>query len=196
MRQIIRCVGNYMKVMPRSNFGAPWADACNEDSFAHAFANTYDKKYAALHSCSSKLNRIMAHEVPVNGFGIPDLVTVSWKPSVKKRFSLQNLSELYPTVRAFEFKMSAYRRGLMQAYRYRFFADVSILVIPASKLPIAAQFIHTFHALNVGLWGFNETTKTVSAIFTPRPRKPDDQKHREIVISRVFRVAEQNLPSS
>ena len=137
----------------------------------------------------------MAREVPVNGFGIADLVTVSWEMTFDSWPQTGMSGALRPTVRAFEFKLSNWRKGMMQAHRYRFFADVAVLVLPTPNLAVAEPWISTFQKLNVGLWGFNEMTGAISPIITPRPRMPAGRGHREKAINRVLNTARQALPS-
>lgn len=179
----LNVVGICAGTLPRTNLGPRWTSVNEEDRFAIAFSGAYDRQFRTIHKGTTKLNRVMAREVPVNGFGIADLVTVSWGES--------DLT----TMRAFEFKLSDWRRGLMQAHRYRFFADVAILVVPASKLAIIDRFIRTFKALNVGLWGFDDATGIISQIFTPRPRRPPDRGHREKAVSRVLATISQGQPT-
>ena len=188
-------IGTCMDAVPRLNLGPRWTTANDEDRFADAFAEAYDGKYPWLHSGSPKLNRIMAREVPVNGFGIADLVTVSWEMTFDSWPQTGMSGALRPTVRAFEFKLSNWRKGMMQAHRYRFFADVAVLVVPTPKLAVAEPWMSTFQKLNVGLWGLNETTGAISPIITPRPRMPAGRGHREKAINRVLNTARQALPS-
>ena len=188
-------IGTCMDAVPRLNLGPRWTTANDEDRFADAFVDAYDGKYPWLHSGSPKLNRIMAREVPVNGFGIADLVAVSWNIETTAWPTEPLAAEVRPTVRAFEFKLSDWRKGLMQAHRYRFFADVAILVLPSSKLTLTEPFHPTFRTLNVGLWGFNPMSGAVSMVLTPRPRMPADRGHRERAIARVLETAKQALPS-
>lgn len=182
-------VGTCLNTPPRRNLGPRWNGVDDETLFADAFVAAYDTKYAWLHSGSTRLNRAMAREVPVNGFGIADLVTVSSDLPMHDWF----VTKLCPTVRAFEFKLSDWRRGMMQAHRYRFFADASILVIPAKKLHLATNALQTFKKINVGLWGFDQMTDTIQMLFTPRPRLPADIEHREKAISLVFESTMQDL---
>lgn len=188
-------VGTCMEPQPRWNLGPRWNSMDAETAFADDFVATYDAKYAWLHSSSKRQNRAMAREVPVNGFGIADLVTVSSDLPLHAWSSEGLSSKLHPTVRAFEFKLSDWRRGMMQAHRYRFFADASILIIPTSKLHLAGSFLHTFRSINVGLWGFDPLTGAISMVFTPRPRLPFDKEHRSKAISKVFKATMQDLPS-
>lgn len=182
---ILNCSTN----LPRANLGAPWTTSNGEDCFVHAFAQTYWRDYSSLHRSSPKPIRIIAREVPVNGFGIADLVTVSWKETTNEPPRKNQISEPQATIRAFELKLFDWRRGLMQAHRYRYFADASILVIPSVRLPAACEYLDTFRNLNVGLWGFDDMTECISLIFTPRPRRPLDVRHRERAISHMSDAA-------
>ena len=193
-------VGTCEFTLPRANFGSRWTASNREEHFAHAFTKAYDSKYAWIHSGSSKMHRLFAHEVPVNGFGIADLVTVSWdtksvSPVLGESGTLDDLLALQSTVRAFEVKLSDWRRGLMQAHRYRFFSDAAILVIPDSKLPLAKKSLPTFRSLNVGLWGYNEISKAITKVLTPRPKRPTPNGHRAKAVERAYRAATQGLPS-
>ncbi len=187
----VRHIGTCRDAVPRLNLGPRWNTANEEERFAKAFSEAYDRKYPWVHSGSPKLNRVMAREVPMNGFGIADLVTVSWDASREAGRASPFGSDLRPTVRAFEFKLRDWRKGLMQAHRYRFFADVAILVLPTNKQAAAEPFLPTFEAVNVGLWGFSEATGAISMLFTPRPRLPVDQSHREKAIERVMATTPQ-----
>ncbi|MBU0483779.1 MAG: hypothetical protein KKB30_04615 [Proteobacteria bacterium] len=182
---------------PRLNFGPRWTASNAEEDFARSFAVDYDSRYAAIHPGSSKMCRVLAHEVPVNGFGIADLVTVSWNTGAANPLNLPaawNELHAQPTVRAFEVKLSDWRRGLMQAHRYNYFADTAILVLPTAKLPTVLN-LDTFKNIRVGLWGYDETTGKIIKIYTPRPKRPVRPNHREKAIERVLAVINQ-APSS
>lgn len=90
----------------------------------------------------------------------------------KDSWDTDRLLALDPTIRAFEVKLSDWRKGLMQAYRYRFFADASILVMPDDKKHLVEPFLATFRQLNVGFWAFNGSTEAIDKVYTPRPQRP------------------------
>ena len=191
-------IGTCNLARPRLNFGPRWTASNAEEDFARSFAVGYDSRYSSIHSGSAKMCRVLAHEIPVNGFGIADLVTVSWDTSAECPRSLPaTLEELQsqPTVRAFEVKLYDWRRGLMQAHRYRFFADVAILVLPTAKLP-AVSNLDTFKSIRVGLWGYDKATRRITKIFTPRPKRPARSNHREKAIARVLATINQDPSSS
>lgn len=187
-------IGTCMDSMPRQNLGPRWAESNGEELFAESFARTYDRKFSWLHSGSTRLERTMAREIPVNGFGIADLVAVSWALPPNGWSEDETRAEFQPTVRAFEFKLNDWRKGLMQAHRYRFFADVSVLVLPVTKLDVAKPYLETFRKLNVGLWGFKENTGSITMVLTPRPRMPVDRDHRDKAIRRVIGTVRKDPP--
>lgn len=140
-----------------------------EKEFTSDFAKVYQQRHGCIHSKTEKRNTVFVREVPISGHGIADLLVLSWKES----FDIEKITELgktKPTIRAFEVKMTDWRIGLMQAYRYRYYANTSILVIPKVILPRAASNIGLFQDAQVGLWGFNPDTKGITRIYTPRPR--------------------------
>jgi len=179
---------------PRANFGPKWTGSNEENAFAQAFATTYNRKFPWFHSGATRLNRRMAHEVPVNGLGIADLVSISWSQD-SDSFDGELPGDLtHLTLRAFEVKLSDWKRGLMQAHRYTYFADVSILVMPASKSGVVLSRLHIFKTLGVGFWSFNPVTHAINAHFTPRPRRSASTKHREMAISAVCNAAMPSPP--
>lgn len=175
--------------LPQTNFSREGVSSCPERDFSHAFAAAYDLRFAQCHPRSRKIERRLAFEVPVSGLGIPDLVAISWEVLPSEQQSLIRLAtpELKDTtVRAFEAKIDDWKRGLMQAYRYRFFADATILVMPAKKQHCVAAHLALFEQLNVGFWTFDEHTNTVRRHFTPRPSSPANLKRRGNAIRSVL----------
>lgn len=162
---------------PRTNFGPRWTSRNDEELFARSFTAAYDRKFNWFHTGSSKLARFFVLEVPVQGLGIADMIALSWDnrddaPLPANDWDADQLLSLDPTIRAFEVKLSDWRRGLMQAHRYRFFADAAILVMPDSKRHLVEPFLPTFQSVNVGFWTFNNSTEAINKVYTPRPKRP------------------------
>ena len=95
-------------------------------------------------------------------FGVPDFVaavvpsdpgTVATTPSI-----------------AFEMKLSDWRRGLIQAFRYRTFARVVYLVLDASRVGPALRNSERFERSNVGLVGLD--AKGTLTVY----HEPDDEE--------------------
>ena len=83
------------------------------------------------------------------------------------------------TVTAFEMKLSDWRRALRQAYRYSYFSDRTIVVLPAKGGQSAKQALPLFKDLGIGLWVFKRDLGTISKVFTPRAKRPKNPAARE-----------------
>jgi hypothetical protein len=80
-------------------------------------------------------------------FGIPDLVAAFAAPSERETGPIRSI--------AFEMKLSNWRRGLMQAFRYRSFASTVFLVIDDAGSRSAVANSDRFKRANIGLVGLN-----------------------------------------
>ncbi len=119
-------------------------------------------------------------EVPVYGNGIADLLVFSWSNTLTSLESTPlDLEQLDPTVRAFEFKLSDWRRGMMQAHRYKYFSHASILVLPKNKIKSVRPELNLFRKLRVGLWGFLPETGSITCFYTPRPKQQQIPKYAQ-----------------
>jgi hypothetical protein len=96
-------------------------------------------------------------------FGVPDFVAAVVPPNTGQRCST-------PSV-AFEMKLSDWRRGLIQAFRYRAFARVAYLVLDASRIGPAVANTERFERSNVGLVGI-ETDGRFTVYHVPQDEEP------------------------
>jgi hypothetical protein len=102
------------------------------------------------------------HDFALQGYGIPDLITFAWStqknqsPALSLEALRQKLQRQQFT--AFELKLRDWRKSLVQAYRYRYFCDLSIVVLPSDVAPRASQRLELFASLDVGLWSFDPDT--------------------------------------
>lgn len=155
-----------------------------EDEIAISFAKYYLMFSQKLHSKSKKSKTIVSREVCISGYGIADIVTISWDPSKGDIDDLlHNTKEISPTIRAFEVKVSNWRKALTQAYRYRYFANSSIIVLPTEKLRTPLKYLDTFRKIKVGLWGFDKNKNLLKKIFTPKISKPLSKKYYNNIFS-------------
>src|SRR3989339_2227251 len=118
---------------PRRNLPAISSRKNIERDFTIGFARAYLSQIESLHHGAIRIDVDFAREIPMNGFGIADFVVVFWDPfRLNKNKPATNGREFVeataPVIRAFELKMSNWRRALAQAHRYKYFADVSIAV--------------------------------------------------------------------
>lgn len=165
-----------------------------ERLFCLKFARAYRDQFRALHGNTNKDQFAIAREIPANGYGIADIVALNWKSSKDQESVSVHVffRRRRPVVRAFEVKVRDWRKGLLQANRYRFFAHVPILVIHSAFADQAAAYLQTFRLLKVGLWSFEPLTNTVTRIYTPRQKRPSDLSQHIKVIEKVGKA---NRPS-
>jgi hypothetical protein len=93
---------------------------------------------------------------PVPGCGIADLVICELPMCIVEDNSLAGLC-----LSAFEMKLFDWRKALQQAYRYKYYADMSIVVLPEEKVTRALQSRSLFEALGVGLWTLENSTGVI-----------------------------------
>jgi len=149
--------------------------------FTIKLAKVYIKKHIYIHQRSKKNETACARQLAINGFGIADIVSVSWESNKRVKSMLtvdEFLNNVRPTVRAFEVKLSNWRKGLTQAHRYRYFANAAILVMPYNKISSALNYLNTFKKINVGLWAFDVDSQRIIPYYTPRPSSALMAKHR------------------
>jgi hypothetical protein len=111
-----------------------------------------------------------AAEFALGGFGVADLVWIAWRhgPS-SAEFSALSLEKQLARQQlfAFEAKLNDWQRGLQQAFRYRYFADKSVVVMPAENAGPAIANLGAFKELGVALWTFDRTNLVIREHYTP-----------------------------
>jgi hypothetical protein len=179
---------------PRKNLPAKISRKNKERDFTLSFARAYIPNIKTIHSKTQKTAVKYAREIPINGYGIADFVAVYCN---KTNDNSQNLVSTIDSsvIRAFELKISDWRRAMMQAHRYRYFANSSIVVLHSDKLKNALEYIDTFKKINVGLWAFNPKKNKIITCYTPRPRNPLEPKYKPLAIELVAK-ASKSLHSS
>lgn len=168
---------------PQKNFSGGNTRPNPEAMFAEQFARSYSDRFSQIHSGTCKDRTLFIREVPVSGNGIADLLVLSWSNILAPQESTSlDLEQLDPTIRAFEFKLSDWRRGMMQAHRYKYFSHASILVLPRNKMKSVKPELNLFRKLRVGLWGFLPETGSITCFYTPRPKQQQIAKHAQKAI--------------
>lgn len=135
------------------------------------FLRKFETAYVATEQSISFGGR----EFALEGFGRADLVWLAWEKGTSPA-DLTALALKYVRLTAIEGKVSDWRKGLQQAFRYRYFAHRSLLVLPMKAAETAARFLYTFRRLRVGLWGFDPDTKLLRKWCTPRATSPLNRK--------------------
>jgi hypothetical protein len=102
------------------------------------FLCSFERAFVDGH-CHTK--QITWRDFALQGYGIPDLITFAWStqqnqsPALSLEALRQKLQRQQFT--AFELKLRDWRKGLVQAYRYRYFCDLSIVVLPSDVARMA-----------------------------------------------------------
>ena len=162
---------------PRRNLPGAVSRKRGESNFVSAFSKAYIASFAP---CG-----IGGSEFALAGFGIADFVWLSWRQSPigedGTALSVEKIrSELARRrLTAFEMKLSDWRKGLAQAYRYGYFSDRAIVVLPPETAKLARRETALFQKLKVGLWSFDKATNRIQKYLTPRASKPRNPKARE-----------------
>jgi hypothetical protein len=158
--------------VPRNNFPAHIAGKRKESLFVIAFTRAYQE----LNNDSTCL---LARELPMNGYGIADLVSL--EHSKRRKLSVKSKPRTY--IIAFEMKIADWKAAIPQAFRYRFFSNRSIVVLPSEEAERAKRFIQTFRVLHVGLWAFDKRTRNICKIYTPPIMNPLTTSARQKAIA-------------
>lgn len=148
----------------RLNFGNAAARKRGEANFLAAFERAY---FGSLGK-----GGLAAGEFALEGYGVADLVWIAWRPNGGEEFSALSLESLEKSLmrrklHAFEAKLKDWRRALKQAFRYRYFADKAIVLMPAANAAPALAHLESFRELGVGFWTFDSGVGTIRKHFTP-----------------------------
>lgn len=180
---------------PRHNLPGRKGIATQEDRFTISFARSYASKVTSLHYLSRETEMVLAREIPVNGYGIADLLAVAWEPSLVRQPTVEAmLATGLVTTRAFECKMSNWRAALSQGVHYRFFAYQSIVVLPPAACLIALKCIETFRKTKTGLWEYDVASGRICVHHTPPPEQPKSHKYLVHSVGLVNRATKRALP--
>jgi hypothetical protein len=135
---------------PRNNLPAHLSSKRGETNFASSFKRTLSGELNETHAITGQF--------PLSGYGIADMVVIQMGDTCK--------------VVAFEFKLKDWKRGMIQAYRYSYFANKSILVLPSESIEAAKAKADAFVEMGIGLWEYNQSEKIINEIYTPASDLP------------------------
>jgi hypothetical protein len=164
----------------RKNLPAKSSRRRGESNFLRAFERAYFSRIRNI--------GIATGEFSIHGYGIADLVWISWvAPESEEEFTALSLERQLSRRRlfAFEAKLKDWRRALKQAFRYRYFADKAIVVMPLANASIAIANLDAFRHLEVGLWTFDPKAENIREYFTPKKLRALNSLARKKAISLI-----------
>lgn len=169
-----------------------------EDRFTIAFARAYLSQAPEMHRTSIYDSMAVAREVSVNGYGIADMLAVAWQSLAGEMFPTTEafIEVARPCTRAFECKLSDWRKAMSQATRYKFFAHQAFIVLPETVCANALPYIDTFRSIRVGLWSYSKETDRIRMHYTPRPASPMSKRWHLHAVQCVASTSTQALPVS
>jgi hypothetical protein len=90
---------------------------------------------------------------------------------------------------AFEAKLSDWRKALAQAYRYRYYADSSVVIMPRDRARSAVDNGNLFERSGIGLWTFDHASGAIQKVIPTRSLTPRSAEKREQALIRIHRCA-------
>lgn len=149
---------------PRRNLPGITSSKRGESNFVGAFYRKFEE--------ARSQKGLGGTEFALPNFGIADLVWVCQLSGAARNRATFAASLKDVHITAFEMKLGDWRKALSQAYRYKYFADRVIVVLPPGKAKLAKEAIALFRDLEIGLWSFEGRTGKISRSFTPPLRAP------------------------
>lgn len=113
----------------------------------------------------------------LNGYGIADFIWLNGRGRPPTGTGDQDLvaailSEGSRNVlTAFELKIKDWRKALQQAYRYSYFADRAVVVLPPETAQRARSELDLFGSMAIGLWSFDTSTGRIRKILNPKRKE-------------------------
>jgi hypothetical protein len=120
------------------------------------------------------------------GYGIADFVWMDF--GQRGRGGSAAAGE--PVLTAFEMKLKDWRRALSQAYRYSYFSDRSIVVLPTDVANRAQGHLDVFRRLGIGLWSYEPRSADINVRFTPAATRAKNPAARKKALNRISRKVE------
>jgi len=117
-------------------------------------------------------NYLLGRELNLNGFGIADVVLLEYQKGKHKNRSTNKLEPLRKTITVYEVKIKDWKKAIRQAYRYRYYAHKSIIIMPVENVSGLIKNLQTLKSLGIGVWTYDKKGDHFDLLYTPRKRKP------------------------
>ncbi|MBE3143102.1 MAG: hypothetical protein IMZ61_04160 [Planctomycetes bacterium] len=120
----------------------------------------------------------------MNGYGIADFI---WIERTKLVIFGKTIFSGQIKLRAFELKLSNWKQALTQAYRYSYFSDMSIVVLPSKAAVAAVKHLELFRKMHIGLWKYDARAANYKKIYEPRFSRPRSSSAKGKALSLLAR---------
>jgi hypothetical protein len=148
------------------------------------FVGAFHRRYLV----EKDANGVGARHFSISGYGIADFVWID-NPSVCNNsccsLSLESIRKqlLDTAMIAFEMKLTDWKKAVQQAYRYSYFADISIVVLPTDRKATVLPQIELFKQMEIGLWFFDKKNNNIIKEFTPSRNTPRNVLAKEKAVA-------------
>ena len=169
---------------PRNNFSAPVARKRGESNYISAFRRSFLGQFEEV--------LLSGSEFAMSGYGIADLICVTFEKGPRGEGSALTIEGIrqrleQETLCAFELKLDNWKRALYQAYRYSYFSNKAVVVLPPSAVSQAVKKIDLFRDLNVGLWEFDAEKSEIRKVFDPTACSPRNSNAYDKALALILR---------
>jgi len=121
---------------------------------------------------NKKKNFLLGRELNLNGFGIADVVLLEYQNVAIKKGVEKHPKLLRKTITVYEVKIKDWKKAIRQAYRYRYYAHKSIIIMPVENVSSLMKNLETLKSLGIGVWTYDKRKDHFDLLYTPRKRKP------------------------
>ena len=128
--------------------------------------------------------RFVIKEYKLQGYGIADLVCIDHT----KHKNGKNKIKEKKYVTSFEFKINNWKKAMSQAIRYKYYSNLTVVVLPPDKKSNYEKYIEAFTKYNIGLWIFDDDKENIINLFTPRYSKP--------LVETLYQKVFESIPSN
>lgn len=153
---------------PRRNLPPAIGRKRGESNYAAAFTRAFVTDHAG--------KGVGGRHFAVPGYGIADFL---WAAASNSTGGL--------TLMAFEMKLKDWKKALGQAYRYSYFADHAVVVLPLESIGRARANMDVFRKMGIGLWSFDVASETIEAIHHSKISKPRNGSAKEKAVALLRR---------
>lgn len=162
------------KFIPRTNLPKKFQIHNIEDQFVNAFLKTYIK--------TVKSSSLFIKETPAPCLGIADVLHCA---GVEK--SNGHITRIRGLL-AFEMKIGHWKKALLQAHKYSYFADKVIVVLPVEKSNAAINNIQWFEKLGISLWAFDMPNKKIKKLLDFKRTHASSLKERKKIVEKIRKL--------
>lgn len=162
----------------RKNFGNSESSDRGESHFLEKFEHAFHNKV--------KIGTLI-DEFAVPQHGVADILWMGWNLSESVDANASTLIRALKRrhLYAFEGKLKDWKKALHQAYRYRYYADKSIVVMPLQNANAALKNLDCFISSQVGFWTYCTETERIREWYTPTRVKALSQRSRDLAVKKI-----------